>query len=119
MIKINNRIISEKTRPYIIAELSANHNGSYIKAKSLIKKIAKSGVDAVKLQTFLPEEMTLKSRKKILLSEIANLFGRVTISTHFMKRLKQTLNGIRLYLMSQKINLQFLVQSLMKILLNF
>ncbi len=64
MIKINNRIISEKTRPYIIAELSANHNGSYIKAKNLIKKIAKSGVDAVKLQTFLPEEMTLKSRKK-------------------------------------------------------
>ena len=63
MIKINNRIISEKTKPYIIAELSANHNGSFKNAKNLIKKIAKSGVDAVKLQTFLPEEMTLKSKK--------------------------------------------------------
>ncbi len=64
MIKINNRIISEKTKPYIIAELSANHNGSFKNAKNLINKIAKSGVDAVKLQTFLPKEMTLNSKKK-------------------------------------------------------
>ena len=70
MIKINNRIISEKTKPYIIAELSANHNGSFKNAKNLIKKIAKSGVDAVKLQTFLPEEMTLKSKKKDFIHEL-------------------------------------------------
>ena len=86
MIKINNRIISEKTKPYIIAELSANHNGSFKNAKNLIKKIAKSGVDAVKLQTFLPEEMTLKSKKMILLLKIKNLFGKVTIFIHFIKR---------------------------------
>lgn len=63
-IKINNRYISEKNSPYIIAELSANHCGSLVKAKKIIRKISKTGVDAVKLQTFTPNSMTLNLRKK-------------------------------------------------------
>lgn len=46
--------------PFIIAEISANHNGSIIQAKKLIDLAKKSGANAVKLQTYTPEMMTIK-----------------------------------------------------------
>ncbi len=46
--------------PFIIAEISANHNGSIIHAKKLINLAKNSGANAVKLQTYTPEMMTLK-----------------------------------------------------------
>ncbi len=52
------------TFPFFVAEISANHNGSYTRAKKLIKLAKESGADAVKLQTFKPETMTLNSNKK-------------------------------------------------------
>lgn len=51
-------------KPYFIAEISANHNGSLKNAKKLISSAKKYGADAVKLQTFTPEMMTIKSKKK-------------------------------------------------------
>lgn len=51
-------------KPYFIAEISANHNGSLKNAKKLISLAKKYGADAVKLQTFTPEMMTIKSKKK-------------------------------------------------------
>jgi pseudaminic acid synthase len=50
--------------PTFIAEISANHNGSLINAKNLIKDAKKYGADYVKLQTYTPETMTLNSKKK-------------------------------------------------------
>lgn len=50
--------------PFFVAEISANHNGSFSKAKKLIKLAKLSGADAVKLQTFTPETMTIKNKKK-------------------------------------------------------
>jgi len=50
--------------PFFVAEISANHNGSYENAKKLIKLAKVNGADAVKLQTFKPSTMTLKSSKK-------------------------------------------------------
>ena len=46
--------------PFVIAEISANHNGSFKQAKQLIKMAKKCGADAVKLQTYTPGMMTLK-----------------------------------------------------------
>ncbi len=46
--------------PFIIAEISANHNGSLEHAKKLIDLAKKSGANAVKLQTYTPDMMTLK-----------------------------------------------------------
>ena len=50
--------------PFFIAEMSANHNGSFEHAKKLIKTAKVNGADAIKLQTFTPDTMTLKSDKK-------------------------------------------------------
>ena len=61
---ISGRKIGEKNEPFIIAEISGNHDGSFSKIKKLIDAAKWSGVDAVKLQTFKPELMTLDSDKK-------------------------------------------------------
>jgi pseudaminic acid synthase len=55
---------NKKNTPFFIAEISANHNGSFVQAKKLIKIAKKYGADAVKLQTYTPETMTMKSNKK-------------------------------------------------------
>ena len=50
--------------PFFIAEISANHQGSFTNAKNLIKAAKKYGADAVKLQTYTPDSMTFNSNKK-------------------------------------------------------
>ena len=50
--------------PFLIAEISANHCGSISIAKRLIKTAKVNGANAVKLQTFTPDTMTIKSKKK-------------------------------------------------------
>jgi pseudaminic acid synthase len=59
-IKIDNRVIGPKQSPYVIAELSANHNGQLATARSLIEEAKKAGADAVKLQSFKADTITLK-----------------------------------------------------------
>ena len=56
---INGRLISKLAPPYIIAEISANHNGSIDRAKETILAAKNAGADAVKLQTYTPDTMTL------------------------------------------------------------
>ncbi len=50
--------------PYFIAEISANHCGKISIAKKLIRCAKTNGADAVKLQTFTADSMTIKSKKK-------------------------------------------------------
>lgn len=49
----------KKSNVLIVAELSANHNGSLEVAIETIKAAKKAGADAIKLQTYLPETMTI------------------------------------------------------------
>lgn len=63
MFIINNRIISNKHQPYIIAELSANHNGSIERAKLSIKAAKDCGAHAVKFQTYSADTMTINCSK--------------------------------------------------------
>jgi pseudaminic acid synthase len=58
---INGRMIGSKHLPYMIAEISANHDGSIVKAMQLIKMAKDCGADAVKLQTYKPDTITLNS----------------------------------------------------------
>ena len=48
---------------FFVAEISANHNGSLFHAKKLMKIAKKYGADAVKLQTYTPDTLTLQSNK--------------------------------------------------------
>ena len=50
--------------PFLVAEISANHNGKLSNAIRLIKEAKLYGADAVKIQTYTPDTMTLRSNKK-------------------------------------------------------
>tara|TARA_B100002051_G_scaffold167135_1_gene157827 strand:- start:1281 stop:2342 length:1062 start_codon:yes stop_codon:yes gene_type:complete len=62
-IDIKNRIISTSNAPYIIAEMSANHKGSLKLATDTIRAAKEVGADAVKIQTYTPDTMTINSNK--------------------------------------------------------
>jgi pseudaminic acid synthase len=59
VIKVNNRLIGLAHPAYIIAELSANHGQSFDQAVKIIKAAKEAGADAVKLQTYTPDTLTL------------------------------------------------------------
>ena len=58
-IEIEGTKIGKEFPPYLIAEMSANHNGNINTAKEIIKSAKESGASAVKLQTYKPETITL------------------------------------------------------------
>ena len=60
-IKIAGRAVGSGHPPYIIAELSANHNGRLDTALCIVEEAKKAGADAVKLQTYRPDTITLDS----------------------------------------------------------
>jgi pseudaminic acid synthase len=62
-IQINERSIGAKYPPYIVAEISANHNGNLHRALDFISMSKKMGADAVKLQTYTADSMTINSDK--------------------------------------------------------
>ena len=57
--EISNKKIGKTQPPFVIAELSANHNGNIEVAKESIIAAKNSGADAVKLQTYTPDTMTI------------------------------------------------------------
>lgn len=63
-IIINNREIGTDFPPYVIAELSANHNGCLETALKIIEEAKRCGADAVKLQTYSADTITLNSQNE-------------------------------------------------------
>ncbi|OWA36195.1 pseudaminic acid synthase [Saccharibacillus sp. O16] len=58
-LTIGDREISRQSPPFIIAEMSGNHNQSLERAMKIVEEAALAGVDAIKLQTYTAETMTL------------------------------------------------------------
>ncbi len=58
-IVVKNSIISRSQSPFIVAEMSGNHNHSLERALEIVEAAAKAGVNAVKIQTYTAETMTL------------------------------------------------------------
>lgn len=59
-----NKYKNYKAPPFIIAEMSANHKNSLKLALKIIDAVATTGASAIKIQTFLPEEITLNIKNK-------------------------------------------------------
>lgn len=62
-MKIGNLEINSDSKVFIIAELSANHNGSLNTALETIRAAKRAGADCIKLQTYTAETITIDSRK--------------------------------------------------------
>ena len=58
-ITINGRPIGPGHSAYIIAEMSANHNQNFDQAVAIVKAAKEAGADAVKLQTYTPDTLTI------------------------------------------------------------
>ncbi len=65
IIKIGNRKIGEKFKPFIICELGINHNGSLKLAKKMVDLAIKSGADAIKNQSHILDKEMIPEAKKI------------------------------------------------------
>lgn len=79
-ISIAGREIGPDHEPYIIAEMSGNHDGSLEKALEIVRMAAEQGAHAVKLQTYKPETITIESdAPDFRLSEGHELWGGRTL----------------------------------------
>lgn len=60
-IKIGNRVLNNDSQAYIIAEMSGNHNMDYNRAVKIVEAAKEAGADAIKLQTYTADTITLNS----------------------------------------------------------
>ncbi|MGN6164547.1 MAG: pseudaminic acid synthase [Flavisolibacter sp.] len=61
-INLGNKSIGLTHKPFIIAEMSGNHNQSLEKAMAIVKAAAETGADALKLQTYTPDSLTINHK---------------------------------------------------------
>ena len=61
---LQNKVVGEACPVFIIAEISANHGGSFDKAIALIKAAKDCGADAVKFQAYTAETLTINADNK-------------------------------------------------------
>jgi N-acetylneuraminate synthase len=62
IIKINNRVISQNAPTYFIADIAANHDGSLLRAKKLIRLASRAGANAAKFQHFKADTIVNKEQ---------------------------------------------------------
>ena len=63
-INIANQVISSHHQPFIVAEMSGNHNHSLERALEIVEAAAKTGAQALKLQTYTADTMTLNIKER-------------------------------------------------------
>jgi len=63
-LSINGRVIGPGFPVYVIAEISANHHQSFDEALAIVRAAREAGADAVKLQTYTPDTMTIDCRNE-------------------------------------------------------
>ena len=71
-----NKISDFDSPPLVVAELSGNHGGDLSKAFCLVESAVESGADAIKLQTYKPDTITVKGRDNRFLLKEGLLKGR-------------------------------------------
>ena len=111
-IRIKKRIIGEGYPCFIVAELSGNHHQKFDEAVALIKAAAKAGADAVKLQTYTPDTMTLDSKRPWFIASgkdnpsewkgktLYELYKKAYTPWEWQSKLKKIAEGLGLILFS-------------------
>ena len=106
---INGRVIGPDHPTYIIAEMSANHNQSFEQAVDTIRAAKEAGADAVKLQTYTPDTMTIRSDSPLFRHKSGSLWEgqslyELYVGAHmpweWQPKLKEIANDVGLELFS-------------------
>jgi pseudaminic acid synthase len=77
-LTIDGRLISTNSSVFIIAELSANHNGSLQTAIQTIKAAKRAGADAIKLQTYTADTLTIQCEKPDFVIQTGSIWDNKT-----------------------------------------
>jgi pseudaminic acid synthase len=108
-VEINGRRIGRKEPVYIVAEISANHNHDFNQAVELVKAAREAGADAVKLQTYTPDTLTINSDKEYFRvgggtlwdgRNLHDLYGEAYTPWDWQPKLKQIASDLGLDLFS-------------------
>lgn len=78
-IEINNRRIGAGEPVYIIAEMSANHNHDFEQAVQILRAAKASGADAIKLQTYTPDTLTIDAKQECFMIRGGTLWDGRTL----------------------------------------
>ena len=104
-MKIKNRPIGTNHPTYIIAELSANHNQDFDQAVRIIEAAKEAGADAIKLQTYTPDTITIDCRNEHFLvgkgtlwegKNLYDLYGEAYTPWEWQPKLKAIANDLGL-----------------------
>lgn len=78
-IKVGDRVIDNTSRTFVVAEMSGNHNKDFGRAKEIIDAAAEAGADAIKLQTYTPDTITLDCDNEYFQSQKGSLWEGQTL----------------------------------------
>jgi pseudaminic acid synthase len=107
-IKINGRRVGPDYPAYIVAEMSANHNQDFDQAVKIIEAAKEASADAIKLQTYTPDTMTIDCNNEYFQIRgtlwdgraLYDLYGEAYTPWDWQPRLKEIANGLGLDLFS-------------------
>ena len=104
-IKINNKYINSK-RCFIVAEISANHSGDLNHLKKMIFKLKKINVDAIKIQAYQANTITIKSEKKDFRINNKNTWSKYKTLYQLYKKAETPFNWYKkIFTLCNKLNI--------------
>ena len=108
-IQIGERCVGKGFPTYVIAEVSANHNQDFTQAVRIIEAAKQAGADAIKLQTYTPDTITIQSSKECFRvsggtlwdgKSLYDLYGEAYTPWEWQPKLKQVANDLGMDLFS-------------------